>query len=228
MKFASEILLITLLLFAPSCKDPFDIITPKTITPIHGTNYLHLKEMLVEEDGQAKIYEVKDIFVEIDTAKVPERIWFKLNIASKEKYDPFNSKFFIDSIFILFDSVAVENSFQAINSRPGSSPLVSYNLRRGMGIISDTLVYSQENYNIGRIKFSYNYSKKEVLAEMLTKINDRKIWLEDRDTFIVNEIRFVKGDSVWFEYDTVKASTKLEVSRPDSIEIRAFFRFLYD
>ncbi len=215
-------------LFAIACKDPFDIVTPKTITPIHGTNYLHLKQISVEEDSITKNYEVKDIFVEIDTTLKPERVWLRIKLVKNGKNNQYDSKFYIDTIFAIVDSLPIDGNLFQIITELSSSPMIKFHLSRGMGITSDTTIYSLTSFNITNLLLTFIKEKKEVTAEMLSNIKDYKIWMEDRDTFIIDEKKFEKGDSVWYEYDTIKTNKKIEVRRPESIKIRTFLKFKYD
>jgi len=106
--------------------------------------------------------------------------------------------------------------------------MIKFHLSRGMGITSDTTIYSLTSFNITNLLLTFIKEKKEVTAEMLSNIKDYKIWMEDRDTFIIDEKKFEKGDSVWYEYDTIKTNKKIEVRRPESIKIRTFLKFKYD
>ncbi len=227
MKNLLIIFLVAVLLAASTCKDPYDIVTPKTITPVHGTNYIQLDSMRISEGGIKKNYAVEDIFVEIDTSLKPERIWFSIKLASEEQYNPLSAKFYLDTIKVEADSLPIENTFVQIISNPMLPPYVNFKLKRGMGIERDTSVFSGNQRNISKMLFNLDRNKKEVLSRLEAVINSEKIWMEDRDTMIINEKKFVKGDSIWYEYDTLHSSVKMEVRKTDSIRLEAFFGFSY-
>ncbi len=207
-----------------SCSSPMDLDTPKDKRLVGNPPakiYPKINSISLEENGIQRDFIAKDYFIAIDTSNEIPLIWLNLFLDS---YDNRKSteRISINSINIRVDSTQLSGQpFKMIPELSNTPCWAKFFINRGLNIQSDTTIYSGDGKNISELSFSYNKSKKEVWAYLYSKIYDKKIWKEQKDTVVydttwvggvpnVKEIR-LRIEEIRSKQDSLFLNTKIHL-----------------
>ena len=225
------------------CNSPIDIDTPRERIIIDGPGQRFsatFSEAIININDIEHQFNISKSTFLIDTTLNFPIYWMNVEMAiTPNTQSTYPIK--MNNLSIKLDSLFYNQPYYKIEGNHLSPYCSKYFLSRGVNIITDTLIYSDKMNNSAEIIFTLDKPKKEILANLLSKLFTDRVWLDYKDTIYNDTIIKVRYDTLWNSpttwddiierRDTTFKQTpgkiEIEMRARDSIKINAYFRYRF-
>lgn len=195
-----NIIFAALALFISACTSPMDVDTPRDKKLIPGENYKitgKISEMSFEENGVPCAFNIGENTFEIDTTVNPARIWLRVKLSDPDNnFNTSQTRISVKGMDIRLDSIDISSPYTFTGRKIGDNFAIM-DIERGLNTSKDTSIYFGQDLNSAEVNFNYNKAKGELWAYTISKVYEKKIWLEYRDSTYTDYITVTRPDTTY-------------------------------